>query len=47
MEDSEATPTSDWVKRDKQFKRSQTLRSASIATDRAGNEKGVNVCKRS
>jgi hypothetical protein len=40
-------PDEDWAESDKQFKRSQTLRSASIATDRAGNERGVNVCKRS
>ena len=37
----------DWAESDKHFSRIQTLRSASIATDRAGNERGVNVCKRS
>jgi hypothetical protein len=37
----------DWAESDKHFSRGQTLRSASIATDRAGNERGVNVCKRS
>ena len=37
----------DWAESDKHFSRSQTLRSASIATDRSGNERGVKVCKRS
>ena len=37
----------DWAESYEHFSRIQTLRSASIATDCAGNEKGVNVCKRS
>lgn len=37
----------DRAESDKHFSRSRTLRSASIATDRAGNERGVNVCKKS
>jgi len=36
----------EWAQSDRQFGRDETLRSASVATDRAGNEKGVNVCKR-
>ena len=36
----------EWANSDRQFGRDETLRSASVATDRAGNERGVNVCKR-
>ncbi len=36
----------EWAESDKRFGRDQTLLSASIATDRGGNERGVNVCKR-
>lgn len=35
-----------WAESDKRFGRKQTLLSASVATDRAGNERAVNVCKR-
>jgi hypothetical protein len=36
----------EWAESDKRFRRDQTLLSASVATDRGGNERGVNVCKR-
>ncbi len=35
----------EWAESDKRFKRDQTLMSASVATDRGGNERAVNVCK--
>ncbi len=35
-----------WAESDKRFGRKETLLSADVATDRAGNERGVNVCKR-
>jgi len=37
----------EWAESDKHFSRKQTMLSASVATDRAGNERGVNVSKRS
>ena len=37
---------SDFAKSNKRFCTSQTLRSASVATDRGGNERAVNVAKR-
>ena len=37
----------DFTESDKQFNRNQTLRSAFVATDRGGNEREVNVSKRS
>ena len=36
----------EWAESDKRFRRDQTLLSASVATDRGGNERAVNVCKR-
>ena len=36
-----------FAKSDRRFTRDETLRTASVATDRAGNERAVNVCKRS
>ena len=36
----------DFAESDKRFSSSQTLRSASVATDRGGNEQAVNVAKR-
>jgi hypothetical protein len=36
----------EWAKSDKRFRRDQTLLSASVAMDRGGNERAVNVCKR-
>ena len=36
----------DFAESDKRFSSSQTLRSASVATDRGGNERAVNVAKR-
>ena len=36
----------DFKKSDKKFNRSQTISSASVATDRGGNERVVNVSKR-
>ena len=35
-----------WAESDRRFGRNETLLSASVATDRAGNERAVNVCKR-
>ena len=35
-----------WAESDKRFSRGQTLRTASVARDRGGNERAVNVCKR-
>ena len=37
----------DFAESDRRFNRSQTLRSASVASDRGGNERAVNVAKRS
>jgi hypothetical protein len=37
----------EWAESDKRFSRKETLLSASVATDRSGNERGVNVSKRS
>lgn len=36
----------EWAESDKRFNRQQTLLTASVATDRGGNERAVNVCKR-
>jgi len=36
----------EWPENDTQFRRDQTLLSASVATDRGGNERAVKVCKR-
>lgn len=36
----------DWAKSDEKFNRIQTISSASVASDRGGNERSVNVCKR-
>jgi hypothetical protein len=36
-----------FAKSDRQFTTNQLLSSAAIATDRGGNERAVNVCKRS
>ena len=36
----------EWAESDKQFRRDQTFLSASVATDRGGNERAVKVCKR-
>ena len=36
-----------WAKSDQRFGRKETLLSASVASDRAGNERAVNVCKKS
>jgi hypothetical protein len=36
----------EWAVGDGRFRRDQTLLSASVATDRGGNERGVIVCKR-
>ena len=38
---------SDFAESAKHFNRNKTLRSASMATDRGGNERAVNVSKRS
>ena len=37
----------DFAESERRFNRSQTLRSASVASDRGGNERAVNVAKRS
>ncbi|EJK48707.1 hypothetical protein THAOC_32473 [Thalassiosira oceanica] len=37
----------DFAESDRRFNRTQTLRSASVASDRGGNERAVNVAKRS
>ena len=37
----------EWAESDKHSSLKQTLLSASVATDRSGNERGVNVSKRS
>lgn len=36
-----------FAKSDRRFTRDETLCTASVATDRAGNERAVNVCKQS
>ena len=36
----------EWAESDKKFGRKKTMLSASVATDRSGNERAVNVCKR-
>ena len=36
----------DWAESDRHFNRNQTLGSASVASDRGGNERSVNVSKR-
>ena len=36
----------EWADSDKRFNRQQTLLTASVATNRGGNERAVNVCKR-
>ena len=36
----------EWADSEKRFNRKQTLRTASVATDRGGNERAVKVCKR-
>ena len=36
----------EWAESDKRFGRRKTLRTASVASDRGGNERAVNVCKR-
>ena len=35
----------EWAESDKKFGRKKTMLSASVATDRLGNERAVNVCK--
>ena len=36
----------EWAESDKKFGREKTMLSASVATDRSGNKRAVNVCKR-